>query len=56
MIYRNGEKVAKANNLMTTIGSDFHNSDGIRPEIGLVNEEVILTESEIEEMINKLEN
>lgn len=47
---------AKANNLMTTIGSDFHNSDGIRPEIGLVNEEVILTESEIEEMINKLEN
>ena len=49
-------EVAKANNLMTTIGSDFHNSDGIRPEIGLVNEEVILTESEIEEMINKLEN
>lgn len=49
-------EVAKANNLMTTIGSDFHNSDGIRPEIGLINEEVILTESEIKEMINKLEN
>lgn len=47
---------AKANNLMTTIGSDFHNSDGIRPEIGLINEEVILTEGEVEEMINKLEN
>lgn len=28
---------AKKNHLFATIGSDFHNSDGIRPEIGLIN-------------------
>lgn len=30
-------KVAKKHNLVVTTGSDFHASDGIRPEIGLVN-------------------
>lgn len=50
------KEIAKANNLITTIGSDFHNSDGIRPEVGLVNEEIKLSKEEIEEMINKLED
>jgi len=31
-------KFAKENNLMTTIGSDFHNEDGRHPAIGLINE------------------
>ena len=31
---------AKENNLFTTLGSDFHNIDGIHPVIGLINEEL----------------
>ncbi len=30
-------KFAKGNNLFMTIGSDFHQDDGIRPEVGLIN-------------------
>jgi hypothetical protein len=30
-------KFAKENNLFMTIGSDFHQDDGIRPEVGLIN-------------------
>lgn len=30
-------KFAQKNNLFVTVGSDFHNKDGIRPEIGFVN-------------------
>lgn len=33
---------AKENNLFVTIGSDFHNKDGIRPEIGFINTEFSL--------------
>lgn len=43
---------AKQNNLMTTIGSDFHNKDGIHPEIGLINEDLNLNNSMIDEFIN----
>ncbi len=31
---------AKKNHLFTTVGSDFHNHDGLRPVIGLLNEDL----------------
>lgn len=33
---------AKQHNLFVTVGSDFHNKDGIRPEIGFVNTDFVL--------------
>lgn len=33
-------KFAKKHNLFTTIGSDYHTSDNIHPEIGLINKEI----------------
>lgn len=33
-------KIASNNNLATTIGSDFHNDDGIHPKIGLIGEDL----------------
>lgn len=45
---------ASKHNLVMTIGSDFHNSDGIHPEIGLINEEMNLSDEEIERIINSL--
>ena len=45
---------AKKHNLKTTIGSDFHKKDGIHPIIGLVGEDIALTEDEIKQMINFL--
>jgi len=45
---------AKENNLITTIGSDFHVSDNIHAEIGLINENIILNEIEINQIINSL--
>ena len=47
--------VAKNNNLLYTAGSDFHNKDGIRPEIGFVNTEFTLSEEEINEILRNLE-
>jgi len=44
---------AKNNNLITTVGSDFHNKDGIHPEIGLINEKLNINYDEI---INNLLN
>ncbi len=41
---------AKENNLFVTAGSDFHNKDGIHPEIG----DIILEDKTIEEIINNL--
>lgn len=50
---RNGNKIdevkkwnqfAKENNLFVTVGSDFHNKDGIKPEIGFVNTSFSLTD------------
>ena len=37
---------AKENNLFVTIGSDFHNKDGLRPEIGFINTDFILEPKE----------
>ena len=45
---------ANNNNLKVTIGSDFHNKDGIHPEIGLINEDIELSNSEIENIIHNL--
>ena len=47
-------RIAKDNNLLTTIGSDFHNKDGIHPIIGLINEEINLSDDEKERIINGL--
>ena len=47
---------AYRNNLKTTIGSDFHKDDGIRPVIGLIGENIKLSDSEIDEIIANLEN
>lgn len=49
-------KFAEDNNLRTTIGSDFHNKDGIRPEIGLINEKLNLDNTIIDSIINNLIN
>lgn len=47
-------KFAKQNNLLTTIGSDFHNKDGIHPVIGLINENINLDNKTIENILEKL--
>ena len=47
-------KFAKENNLFVTVGSDFHNKDGIRPEIGFVNTNFKLNDEVIDEIINNL--
>jgi len=45
---------AKNNNLFVTIGSDFHNKDGLRPEIGFVNTNFCLDEDTVDEILNNL--
>lgn len=47
-------KFAKENNLFVTIGSDFHNKDEIRPEIGFINTDIILSETVIDEILENL--
>ena len=47
-------KFAKENNLFVTIGSDFHNKDGIRPEIGFVNTNFTLTEEEVDKIVKNI--
>lgn len=47
-------KLAKENNLFVTAGSDFHNKDGIRPEIGFKNTNFILNDETIDEIISNL--
>lgn len=47
-------KFAKENNLFVTAGSDFHNKDGIRPEIGLKNTNFVLEDEEIDEILINL--
>ena len=44
---------ARQNNLFTTVGSDFHNIDEIRPNIGLIND-IKLSEEEINIIINNI--
>lgn len=47
-------KFADKNHKFVTCGSDFHNKDGIRPEIGFVNVDFSLKEEEIEEILRNL--
>jgi hypothetical protein len=47
-------KFSKENNLFVTAGSDFHNKDGIRPEIGFVNTNFVLSDEVINEIIENL--
>ena len=63
-IDKNNEKVneskkwndfAKENNLIVTIGSDFHKIDNIHAKIGL-KEDIFLTDKETENIINYLRN
>lgn len=43
---------AKKHNLKTTIGSDFHNEDGVHPTIGFIGEELGLKDNEIKNIID----
>ena len=47
-------RFAKEYNLFVTIGSDFHNKDGIRPEVGFVNTDFILDDEKVDEILNNL--
>lgn len=47
-------KVASEYGLFTTIGSDYHCTDGLHPEIGLVNTSLQLSESSIENILSNL--
>ncbi len=49
-------KFAKDNNLITSVGSDFHIKDGIHPEIGLINENLNIENNIINKIINDLLN
>lgn len=46
--------VAKKHNLIATIGSDYHTTDGIRPEIGLINTNLRLSNEEVKTLLTKL--
>lgn len=46
--------VAKKHNLIATIGSDYHTTDGIRPEIGLINTDLRLSNEEVKTLLTKL--
>lgn len=48
---------AKDNNLFVTVGSDFHNTKKkLKPLIGFVNTDFVLSEEIIEEIVSNLEN
>ena len=47
-------KFAKENNLFVTVGSDFHNEDPYRPDIGFVNTNFILDEETIDEIVKNV--
>ena len=46
---------AQTHHLKTTIGSDFHCKDNLHPEIGLIQENIHLSETEIHNMLEFLE-
>ena len=47
-------KFAREHNLFTTIGSDFHKEDGLRPELGFVNMNFMISAKEIKNTLNSL--
>lgn len=46
---------AKNNNLFVTMGSDFHSKDG-KKEIGLINDDIEISDKDIESMVYNLNN
>lgn len=48
------KKIAKKNNLFTTIGSDFHTKSSKHALIGLINEDIHISDEEINNIINLL--
>lgn len=48
------KKIAKKNNLFTTIGSDFHTKSSKHALIGLINENIHISDEEINDIINLL--
>lgn len=48
--------IAENNNLIATIGSDFHNEDKIHPTIGLKGEDLEIDDQYIKNIIDKLSN
>lgn len=62
-IHKNNQKInecnkwnefAKERNLITTIGSDFHTKDNVHPEIGLINENLNISNNELETIIKNI--
>lgn len=49
-------KIAKENNWLASIGSDFHQADGLRPEVGFPNWKLRLSSDEIDNLIEKILN
>lgn len=49
-------KVAKEQDLFSTIGSDFHKEDGTHPKLGLINEDINISEEEKKKIVNNLIN
>ena len=47
-------EIAKKNKKWVTIGSDFHNKDGIHPGIGLLGEDINLSPREIDQIVNNI--
>lgn len=47
-------KFALDNKLLSTIGSDFHNFDGLRAEIGLINEDIEFSQEEVNKILDYL--
>ena len=47
---------AKENNLISTVGSDFHNEDGLRPVIGFVKDKMSIREEDINIILDYLSN
>ena len=47
-------KIAKENNWLASIGSDFHIADGLRPEVGFPNWKLRLTNDEINKLIKNI--
>lgn len=45
-------KFAEKNNLISTVGSDFHNFDNLRPIIGLIGEDIEFSKINIDNIIN----
>lgn len=49
-------EVARKNELFSTVGSDFHKKEGIKPLIGFVNTEFSMSDEEINKIIYCLDN